>query len=61
MVYRTNYKGYRLETHVDLIGGNVNKLYLLYKGSEFIQSFVELSSIEKFIKNNGWLIDRVAP
>lgn len=53
MVYRTNYKGYRLETHIDLVSGNFDKLYIIRKDDEFITAFPELDQVEEFIQNNS--------
>ena len=57
MVYQTNYKGFRLETHIFTYMGKIERLYLLRKNGEFITSYDQLDQIENFIQNNSWLTD----
>jgi len=53
MVYQTNYKGFRLETHIFTYMGKIERLYLLRKNGEFITSYDQLDQIENFIQNNS--------
>lgn len=53
MTYMTNYKGYRLETHIYKYMGKVERLYIIRKNGEFITSYDKLDQIEKFIERNS--------
>ena len=58
MVYQTNYKGFRLETHIYKYMGKVERLYIIRKNGEFITSYDKLHQIEDYIQRNSWLIDQ---